>query len=1247
MFLGAILVLLLVSHPAAAQVIFTTTVSNANDSGVGSLRAALTNVNAVGKDEYRIHFSIPMTPQTQVPTINLISGLPPLAQPTAAKVIIDGTTQPGSGRVQLNGAGAGSPAVDGLQITAGNTTLKGLAINRFSGDGIDLRTNGGNIVVGCFIGTNAAATAIIGFVGTRPFSYRNTGVGVRINAIPNNRIGGTAAGERNVISGNAQDGIFISSGNSTGNQVLGNYIGTDIGGTLDFGNAGDGIIMGGPNNFIGGNVAGAGNVISGNGERGLYLLGGASGNRVLGNFIGTTATGTAALPNALDGVLVYNFASNNVIGGSTPQERNLVSGNLGAGIRIDGSAGAPNGTMVQGNYIGTNAAGSSRIPNATGAVVFSATNTTLNGNVISGNGGDGVVLQNSSGPKLYGNLIGTNSDGIAALGNGNNGVFVVASTTVAIGDNAMSRNVISANGANGLFIAGNNGSGVVVCNNLIGTNGTGLITDPDGSPATGDELGNRASGLRLESSSNNTIGGTLAGQGNVISGNFGSGVELAIFNGSASNNNTIQGNRIGTDANGTLDRGNGLLGILVDGGANNLIGGATLPARNIISGNDQHGVFIQKATASGNTIQGNYIGTNADGNSAIGNRLGGIYVTEGSNNLIGGTSSGAGNLISGNGNGTATGINLNASSGNTVQGNFIGTNAAGTSVVPNRRGLDLALANNNLVGGTTPEARNVIAGNTDTGVLLHDNSAHNTIAGNYIGTDVTGTIDFGNGLDGVQLENAPDNLVGGATAGAGNIISGNSRDGVHLLDADAKRNVVQGNRIGTRLDGINPLGNDGNGVYDKNAPNNVIGLKLDGTGAGNIIAFNAGNGVTIFEAMPNGAFGNTIRGNAIFSNMKLGIDLDNDGVTPNDADDPDPGANYRQNFPVIGAVPELGGTTVISGNLNSTPNKTFLLDFYRSASPDPSAFGEGQRYLGRAQVTTLSSGDTSFSFSFPSGTVNTGQYITATATNAATGDTSEFSAAHLIELAIGGRIQSANGDALPNVNIMLTGDSSPASTSTNSTGFYNFKSVLSGRYRITPSKSGVYFDPPYRDVLLTTTSITGQNFIGGPGFRIIGRVAAVNGVALENVPVTRTGGPAASSITVLTNGAGYYTFNGVLAGSYDVAPQLAGYVFTPSSRAVEIIGSDVTGQNFVGSQGYRVTGRISTSSGVALANVNVSRTGSSTAVLTNTAGYYTFYDVPAGTYTITPAANGMTFTPATRSVTVTNADINGQNFTGM
>lgn len=374
--------------------------------------------------------------------------------------------------------------------------------------------------------------------------------------------------------------------------------------------------------------------------------------------------------------------------------------------------------------------------------------------------------------------------------------------------------------------------------------------------------------------------------------------------------------------------------IVLDG---NDVSADGLTLSNTADGSTIRGLVIRNFNGDGieiasgsdnNTIVGNYIGhlTNlgADAGAGEANSLNGINIL-GANNTIGGTTAGWGNVLSGNNDCglTITGV---AATGNIVQGNFFGTNAAGTAIIANSVDgilIDVNAANNT-IGGTTASARNIISGNVDDGIELDRGASGNIIRGNYIGTDITGTVDLGNQSDGI------------------------------LVNASTSNNQIGGTA----------------------------------TGAGNVIAFNDGIGVDVLDGAETG---NSVLGNSIHSSGALGIDLDGNGVTANDSGDGDTGPNNLQNYPTLTtARTDDFSTVTVSGTLNSTSSSSFRVEFFASSTTDASGHGEGERYLGFATVTTDGSGNASFSQTLAASVV-AGEVITATATNSATGDTSEFS----------------------------------------------------------------------------------------------------------------------------------------------------------------------------------------------------------------------------------------------------------------
>jgi len=454
----------------------------------------------------------------------------------------------------------------------------------------------------------------------------------------------------------------------------------------------------------------------------------------------------------------------------------------------------------------------------------------------------------------------------------------------------------------------------------------------------------------------------------------GSGISLV-----GQGNNLITGNFIGTPGSAGAKTGNDYGIYLASPG--NTIGGLTPAERNVISGNVFEGIRASDPAVTNTRIQGNFIGTDSSGAAPLGNLLGIAFDSLGSaasNNLIGGSSPGSGNVISGN---EGSGVVVTESSGISVQGNLIGTDATGKLAVGNVNGIFI-LGNAPgpaTIGGNTAGARNVISGNGHSGIIVDQSASGVIISGNYIGTDLTGNVALPNSAYGIECAGS-NSIIGSSSAGPGNVISANAVSGVRIRGLKAIGNVVLANSIGYGADGVTALGNQGDGILVfEGAGNNVIGSLTEP----NFIAFNTLSGIAVIEGT-----GNRISSNSIRANGGLGIDLSNDGVTPNDPGDGDSGGNNFQNYPSITSVTSNGGNSMIQGILSSTPNTQFALEFFAGAQPDPSGFGEGQTLIGSVNVTTNANGDATFNPTFPF----TGQYITATATDPA-GNTSEFSLA--------------------------------------------------------------------------------------------------------------------------------------------------------------------------------------------------------------------------------------------------------------
>lgn len=770
-----------------------------------SLRRAIDEANnlaGVDTINFKIAGAARFTPATVLPTVT-------------DAVVIDGTTQPDYDNVNFLPSvtidGKNVNAGNGLTVTADGSTIKGLTIVNFKG-------GAGIALVSALAGTNdvkggSTTTIVNNLLGTDATNTAGLGnkTGLRIDGGKKNTVGGTTADTRNIISGNTEDGIVLVGKRASQvrlspqeNLIVGNYIGTNVAGTAALGNARDGIhIDGGASNTI------KGNVISGNKVNGIYLT--TNGNQdaprfddplpienlIIGNKIGTDAQGKSAVPNTTGVIGVIGAginlagASGNTIGGTNEDARNIISGNGNQGIRI-----ANIGQFDPDNKI------------------------------------DNRLY--STGNVVIGNYIGTDVSGTKGLRNFFEGVEIADTGLNRVGGDAPGeRNVISGN-RTGVQIIGDKAIGNAVIGNYIGPSfkGESLIADAD-----------QTVGLRLSvEAAENLV------RGNVISGNGEAGLELQID----ATRNQIVANRIGTNPDGTAALAGVVvaqrIGILIaSGAANNLIGpGDQDPAesRNLISGNRENGIELRDAGTSNNRINGNYIGTRADGATPLQNKKYGIYIHNSADN-----NSVNGNVISGNG---QSGVAITKSQATLLQANWIGLDQSGAVAAANGQ-QGLADGHGVLLDNASKitAVGNFISGNKQAGVYVTGTDAtRNNIAGNVIGANQDGTAAVGNRYGVVITDGASDNTVGGNTpfdqfrSDAGNLISGNRLSGVFIQGANT--NFLYGNFIGVDKDAIHKLGNgadnaaDSHGVYLLNAFANRIG---GAESRGNIIAGNAGDGL--------------------------------------------------------------------------------------------------------------------------------------------------------------------------------------------------------------------------------------------------------------------------------------------------------------------------------------------------------------------------------------------------------------------
>ncbi len=431
---------------------------------------------------------------------------------------------------------------------------------------------------------------------------------------------------------------------------------------------------------------------------------------------------------------------------------------------------------VMDNYLGTDRDGNPGKGNLAG-IRLRASNHQVARNVISGNVQNGILVEGGTQDWIGNNSIGTTPAGTAALPNGWSGITMYDDPKQV----QIVGNLISGNTAWGVDLQAYWCGGAPACGGgdyYAGSEDTLLGQNWIGIDAAGNALGNGSGGLRVNTSPRTVIG--LADNGNVISGNAGPGI---VILGTVVDPSTVRGNKIGTDPTGAFARPNAGEGLFVDYRAQGHVIGGLLPGEgNQVSGNTGAGI---KIWGNATIVQGNLIGTGPDGLAALPNGSMGVHVEFGQHNTIGGAAAGSRNVISGNTGpgvliGGLTSYLPTPSTANTIAGNYIGLSATGAAPLPNgAEGINLRES----AGGTIVQD-NVVSASTGFGITLFDGTSGNTIRHNWIGTDPAGAIvaGFGNAAGGVGLWNAATgNTIGGATAADGNVIAGNGGPGIAVL----------------------------------------------------------------------------------------------------------------------------------------------------------------------------------------------------------------------------------------------------------------------------------------------------------------------------------------------------------------------------------------------------------------------------------------------------------------------------------
>jgi hypothetical protein len=903
--------------------------------------------------------------------------------------------------VDPTGALTGRGNSVGVYIQSGsNNRIGGTTVaerNVISGnrvDGIQIDGTTANIVQGNYIGLNAAGAGAI----------PNTNQGIAIfGSATNNVIGGTAAGAGNVISGNGGIGITISVAGSTGNRVEGNFIGTDAAGTGALANQrGIDIGAGAANNTIGGTAAGAGNRIAFNSDEGVVLVAAAgTGNLISSNQIYSN-TGLG-IDLSYDG-LTANDSTDADVGANNLQNFPVLSAAMTNGAGSANFAGALTSTASTAyriEFFASAAADPGGYGEGQRYLGFANVTTDAAGKAVIG-----VTLATSVTAGEFVSATATdpsnNTSEFSAVVVAVSSLVVTTTSDVADGTTTSVANLIANPGADGRISLR---EAIVATNATAGADTVRFgipLTDPNHLYYRNDAIAGSLTNVQAT-----TLADTATASSPAITDfdpDYPAGLARSWYRiQPATLLATIQSPL-------TLD-GTTQPGALVGGPVIEVYGasiGGTTRCLSIIppaTGTTIKGLVIDQWTGEGITsgalsvvVQGNYIGTDPSGTKAQGNGItgssAGIYFG-GDGSQAGGVTVAERNIVSGN---HADGIWLDAKN-LVVQGNYIGTDVTGTNALGNTfSGVVLSavgspLVSNVTVGGVAAGSRNVISANGNHGVLLSAAATQgNFVQGNYIGTNATGTASLGNAQHGVRLAaGASGNTVGGTSAAARNVLSGNGGQGVRIDSSGTSTNVISGNFIGTNAAGTAGVPNTSGGIaITSSAASNTIGGTA--AGAGNVIAYNTGgDGINVAAAAGTG---NSILGNSIFANAGLGIDLLNDGVTANDALDADTGPNDLLNYPLLTSVFNSAGTLTVNFKLD-VPAGSYRIEFFKNPSgADPTSFGEGEMFAASGNVTHPGGGAVFFAKSFAG---STGDVITATATActdgavcAAFGSTSEF-----------------------------------------------------------------------------------------------------------------------------------------------------------------------------------------------------------------------------------------------------------------
>lgn len=1231
------------------------TVVNVNDAGQGSLRQFITNANALanagltqsglvaGKDNAVFMISNgTASPGLRSATNYFTGGIATIAPGSALPaitdpIVIDGTKQPGwtaSPIIELNGTGAGAGA-NGLSITAGTSEVRGLIINRFSGSGIELAATGGNAITGNYLGTDSAGAA----------AAPNVLAGVTITGGNGNTLGGNAAGLPNLIAYNGARGVNVLAG--TGNAILQNSI---------YGNTGPGIDLG--NNGISANDGSVSGALANTGnDYPIFTTSTITGTTLtLAGYVGS-APGQATFANAT----VQVFKANNtpadqageLILGDTQSVAHGegqtylgtlttdASGNFSGALTVNG--------LSAGDYITATATDPANNTSEFGGNSLVQTVKTISGNVFEdlnygGSAGRTKLASGGSGRS------GARVELFDAAGN-----FLTSTSTDVNGDYAFA-GVVSGDYTVRVVNTSVTSSRTGYAPGLLpvqtyrtdATTGTAVdVTDfvggetPDLADA-GDGSTTLAA-LTTATTTPQSIAPVTVGAGDVTGVDFGFSFDVVV-----NVNNAGQGalRQFLTNANALSNAGLAQAGRTA--GIENAIfmisNGTAAPGLRATNNYFVGGIATISPTSAFPAVSDPAILDAATQPGFVS-----TPILEINGNGAGAGVSGL--TLSANGN-TVRGFSIHSfnhsgiyitSNANRIEGNHLGTNAAGDTRLPNnQQGIYLSGANN-IIGGTTPAARNVLSGNRLRGMLLTGAGATgNIVQGNYVGTNAAGTGAVFNDI-GIYLSNAPGNIIGGTNPGEGNLTSGNTFFGIYLVFAGTTNTRVEGNIVGLNAAGTAAIPNGARGIEAIQSSGNIIGGTV--AGAGNIVSGNGTGGIRVVNAT-----GNRILRNRIYGNTGVGIDLgSNNAVDPNDGAVGGP-HNDGMDYPVFTSATLSGSTLTVAGYVGSAPGQaTFAnatIELFKAdnipADQDGEVIagdgqsvphGEGRTYLG----TITADGSGNFNTSLSVTGLPVGEILTATATNAGN-STSEFSANFVVTgpgVALSGtvyadtnhnaQLESAEaGTGLPLYAKLIPaatpgGPASQTVAVDPGTGVYTFSNVAAGSYLIviddnntpadvTPNIPAGWIgtEQPTQTrggVAVSTVPVPNLNFGLFNGSRIAGTVFADTGSSggtvndgvkngaepgLANVSVRLTDSPGTTTLDeATTGGAGQYVLwvpaataavrvvevnpasyistgasVGTSGGTYDRAADAISFTHTPGTSYTGLDFGDVPGNVF-------------------------------------------------------------------------------------